>query len=83
MENCPDVTNCDLLGHCISLGQDKGETLSLGCIPCREDQDGQGGLIYQGHEGERKWGRSSNHFQCTYKGYEAAKLARIKVLKLN
>ena len=64
VENCPDVTNCDLLGHCISLGQDKGETLSLGCIPCREDQDGQGGLIYQGHEGERKWGRSSNHFQC-------------------
>ena len=30
VENCPDVTNCDLLGHCISLGQDKGETLSLG-----------------------------------------------------
>ena len=30
VENCPDVTNCDLLGHCISLGQDKGETFSLG-----------------------------------------------------
>ena len=79
VENCHDVTNCDLLGHCISLGQDKGETLSLGCIPCREDQDGQGGLIYQGHEGERKWGRSSNHFQCI----KDTKLARIKVLKLN
>ena len=30
VENCHDVTNCDLLGHCISLVQDKGETLSLG-----------------------------------------------------
>ena len=42
MENCPDIRNCDLLGHCIIMGQDKGETLSLGRIPCREDQDGQG-----------------------------------------
>ena len=55
VENCPDVMNCDLLGHCISLGRN----------PCREDQDGQGGFIYQGHEGEKIWDRSSNHFQCS------------------
>ena len=55
VENCPDVMNCDLLGHCISLGRN----------PCCENQDGQGGFIYQGHEGEKIWGRSSNHFQCS------------------
>ena len=82
MENCPDVTNCDLLDHCISLGQDKGETLSLGRIPCREDQDGQGGFFLSGPRRRKKMGSIFQPLPV-YKGYEAAKLARIKVLNLN
>ena len=66
--------NCDLLGHCISLGRN----------PCREDQDGQGGFIFIRVTKEKKYGVDPPiTSSAVYKGYEAAKLARIKVLKLN